>query len=91
MVRIEAIDANVVAERVTHPAEAFALAFGSLVGGGGGGGGGPELGFLETLGDRVDVQVEVVGEEAADFGVFVVALEGPGVLRGGCVDVYVDA
>lgn len=88
MVRIEAIGANVVAERVTHPAEAFALAFGFLVGSGGGG---PELGFLETLGDRVDVQVEVVGEEAADFGVFVVALEGPCVLRGGCVDVYVDA
>ncbi len=85
VVRIETVSANVIAKRVTHPAEAFA--FGSL----GRGRGGPELGFLETLGDCVDVEAEIVGEEAADFGVFVVALEGPGVLRGGCVDVYVDA
>lgn len=46
---------------------------------------------MKLVGDGFQVQVEVVGHEFADFGVFVVALERPGVFGGGCVDVDVNA
>lgn len=44
----------------------------------------------EFLGDVLQVEIEVVGQERADFGVLVVADERPGVLGGGGVDVDID-
>ena len=44
----------------------------------------------EFLRDVLQVEIEVVGQERADFGVLVVADERPGVLRGGGVDVDID-
>jgi hypothetical protein len=55
------------------------------------GGVGPEFRVPQALRDGGDVEVEVAGEEGADFGVFVVALERPSVFCGGGVNVYVDA
>lgn len=85
VVRVELVGPDVRAQRVAHPGKLL-----RGVGLGLRGRTGPESRLLELLGDVVQVQVEVVGDEGADFGVLVVADEGPGVLCGGGVDVDVD-
>jgi hypothetical protein len=85
MIRIKPLSADIITKRVTEPGEALTSDFvftrfelGLGVGRRTRRGRGPELGLLETLCDSANVEVEVVGEEFADFGVFVVSLERPG-------------
>ena len=67
MVCIQSLGPDVLAQRMAHPVEGF-FGLGIILRCRPGSGG------LEAIGDLLEVEIEVVGHEGADFGVFVVAV-----------------
>lgn len=88
MISIQPLSPHILAQRMTHPAERRRVA---RVPCSRSRGRGPGCGGLQFISDVFQVKVEVVGDELANFSVFVVTVERPGVFCGGGVDVDVDA
>jgi hypothetical protein len=73
MVGVKTLDSHGGADRITHPVVL-------LLGGGFLARYGPVGSGLEALGDGVDVEIQVVGQEGTYVRVLIVSDQGPGIL-----------
>lgn len=75
MVGVKTLDPHGGTERITHPVVL-------LLGGGLLAGYSPVGGGLEALGDGIDVEIQIVGQEGTYVCVLVISDQGPGILAG---------